>query len=46
MVGELSEKQIKIKALSELHLPHFFPLFANGLGKPLSMASSGQASDG
>jgi hypothetical protein len=29
-----------------LALPQFFLLFAKGLGKPLSKASSGQASDG
>jgi hypothetical protein len=27
----------------EFALPQFFPLFAKGLGKPLSKASSGQA---
>jgi hypothetical protein len=37
----LIENHIKILAL-----PHFFPFFAKGLGKPLSKASSGQASDG
>jgi hypothetical protein len=50
MFDETSNSIIQVlpnsNRLNSLALPQFFLLFAIGLDKPLSKASSGQASDG